>query len=59
MATKSILKSVNIRGKSRVRDFVTALERAEKLTEKEVLLQRPVVEVRTDQIKSLLANYSS
>jgi len=57
--TKSILKSVNIRGKSRVRDFVTALERAEKHTEKEVLLQRPVVEVRPDQIKSLLANYSS
>jgi len=58
MATKSILKNVNIRGRQRVHDFVTALERSEKQPEKEVLLQRPVVEIRSDQMKSLLEHYA-
>ena len=38
MATKSILKNVNIRGRRRVHDFVNALERSIEQPEKEVLL---------------------
>ena len=57
MATKSILKNVNIQGRRRVHDFVNALERSIEQPEKEVLLQRPVVEIHADQIKSFLRDY--
>ena len=58
MATKSILKNVNIRGRRRVHDFVNALERSIEQPEKEVLLQRSVVEIRSDQMRSLLEHYA-
>ena len=58
MATKSILKNVNIRGKRRVNAFVSALEHSMQQPEKEVLLQRPVVEIHTGKIKSFLENYA-
>ena len=57
MATKSILKNVNIRGRRRVHDFVNALERSIEQPEKEVLLQRPVVEIHAYRIKSFLRDY--
>ena len=57
MATKSILKNVNIQGRRRVHDFVNALERSIEQPEKEVLLQHPVVEIHADRIKSFLRDY--
>ncbi len=58
MATKSILKNVNIRGKRRVNPFVIALEHTMQQPEKEDLLQSPVEEIHTGKIKSFLENYA-
>ncbi|MBQ7497308.1 MAG: hypothetical protein IJU00_05685 [Selenomonas sp.] len=46
MATQSILKSVNIKGRKGVRDLVNALEQSEKNRGKEVTMSRTVYEVK-------------
>ena len=56
MATQSILKSVNIKGRKAVRDFVNTLERSEEKRGKEVTMSRTVYEVKGETaIKDLFA----
>ena len=57
MATKSILKNINIKKRSNVRDLVNALEHAEQHCGKEIVMNRPVSEARGSQVKMFLLNY--
>lgn len=50
MATKSILKNVNITDKSSARKFISALENAQNKTSKTVSYTRTVKEVKGDDI---------
>lgn len=55
MATQSVLKSVNIKGRSQVRMFVNALEKAEASRGKRVEMSRSVYEVKDeDKLKDFL-----
>ena len=55
MATQSVLKSVNIKGRSQVRMFVNALEKAEASRGKKVEMSRSVYEVKDeDKLKDFL-----
>ncbi|MCL2355585.1 MAG: hypothetical protein FWC70_00320 [Defluviitaleaceae bacterium] len=51
MATKSMIKSVNIKNKRLAEGLVSALENAEKKSSKEVVLQRRLDEVKGENIK--------
>jgi len=53
MATKSILKNINIREKHMGRSLVNALERAENKSVNEVTISKSCSNVRRDQIKTL------
>ncbi|NLL67111.1 MAG: hypothetical protein GX236_05345 [Clostridiaceae bacterium] len=53
MATKSILKNINIKEKHMGRSLVNALERAEEKTTDEVTISKSCSDVRRDQIKTL------
>lgn len=53
MATKSILKSVDIKDRRLCRQFVKALEYAEKKKSIHVEISKPVREVRGNDIKEL------
>ncbi len=53
MATKSILKNINIREKHLGRSFVNALECAESKTTNEVSISKSCSTVKRDQIKAL------
>ncbi|MBS3885751.1 MAG: hypothetical protein KGZ56_01725 [Dethiobacter sp.] len=53
MATKSILKNVDIRKKSLCRAFVSALENAKKKKSKEVTLSKTCTEIREEKIKEI------
>ena len=53
MATKSIMKNVDIRDRKLCRSFVEALENAEGKGSKEVILSRTFKEVSGDKIKEL------
>lgn len=53
MATSSIFKDVRIKGKNLGRNFVKALENAEKMPVKEVILSKRVQEVKGESIKKL------
>lgn len=53
MATKSILKDININEKHMGRNFVSALENAKDKSCKEVILTKTYNTIRRDQIKSL------
>ncbi len=55
MATKSILKEVNIRNKHLGRKLVSALEHAKHKGSIEVKLSKPVNEVSREQIKELFS----
>ena len=57
MATKSILKNINIKKRSNVRDLVSALEHAEQHRGKEIVMSRPVNEARGSLVKTFLLNY--
>lgn len=50
MATKSILKNVNIKTRQQVRQLTYALENAENKRGKEVILSRTVAELKADQV---------
>ena len=51
MATKSILKNINIKSKTQGNRFASALENAEKFKGKEVSFSRAVSEVRGESVK--------
>lgn len=53
MATKSIMKNVDIRDKKLCRAFVDALENAEGKKSKEVVLSRTFKEISGDKIKKI------
>lgn len=53
MATKSILKNVDIRNKKIGRDFVNALENAHDKVSKEVILSKPCTHVNRQDIRKL------
>ncbi len=49
MATKSILKNINVRGRKQVRRLVNAMERAEKWHGDEVQISRTVSELKSKE----------
>ena len=51
MATKSILKSININGKNQVHNLIKALEYAEEYRGKDVILSRTFSEIKGADIK--------
>lgn len=51
MATKSILKNINIRSKSQGISLANALERAEKFQGKDIVFSRAVSEVKGEDVK--------
>lgn len=53
MATKSVLKNINITEKHLGRSFVSALENAQNKTSKEVVIKKQCSIVKRDQIKAL------
>lgn len=53
MATKSILKNININEKHLGRNFVSALDNAKNKSSKDVVISKSCSHVRRDQIKSL------
>ncbi len=53
MATKSILKNINIRNKSLCRNFLEALENAEGKKGKKVILSKPCIEIKGEKIKEI------
>lgn len=55
MATKSILKSVNIKGHKRVGQLADALEYAERHRGQEVVMSRAVYEVKGDKLKDFFS----
>lgn len=55
MATKSILKEVNVRNKILGRKLVNALEHAKNKGSINVELTKPVNEIRREQIKEIFA----
>ncbi len=55
MATRSIMTSVNIKGRSQVKEFVNALERAETYKGKTVKFSRPVKSVSDEELKKIAA----
>tara|TARA_Y100001933_G_C18957377_1_gene546582 strand:+ start:874 stop:1044 length:171 start_codon:yes stop_codon:yes gene_type:complete len=56
MATKSILKDIDIREKNLGRSLVHALENAEHATGKVVKYSRSFKEIKKDQIKKLFGD---
>lgn len=57
MATKSILKNINVRGRKQVRRLADAMEKAEAFRGKEVVMRHAVVEIKGEQIKDFVAEY--
>lgn len=53
MATKSILKNINIRNRLLCRNLLIALENAEGKKGKKVILSKPYVEVKGKEIKEI------
>lgn len=57
MATKSFLKSVNIKEDRQIRIFANALEKAEQYRAKNLRLGQPVYEVPPEKMHVLLSKY--
>lgn len=55
MATKSILKNINIRSQNAAYRLVNALENAEKFKGESVEVSRPVVEVKKGNMKDFFS----
>jgi hypothetical protein len=53
MATSSIYKEVRVKSRRLCRNFVNALESAENITGKEVLLSKRFQEVKGDNIRKM------
>lgn len=56
MATKSILKNIDIKDKKLGKALVVALENASKKSSKEVTLSRTYSDVRGEKIKEILGD---
>ncbi len=59
MAMRSIMTSVSIKGRSRVKEFVNALERAETYKGKSVNFSRPVKTVTDEELKQMAALFKA
>ena len=57
MATKSFLKSVNIKEDRQIRILANALEKAEQYRAKDLRLGQPVYEVSPEKMHVLLSKY--
>lgn len=57
MATKSIIKNVNIKGRKQVKAMVDALEHAQHHKGKTVIMTRTVNEVRQNKVTEFFSNY--
>lgn len=57
MATKSILKNINIKGRKQTKQFVDALEHAQQHKGKEVTMTRTVNEIKGDKVKAFFARF--
>lgn len=57
MATKSILKNVNIKNKRLGRNFVKALEKAQSEEKKEIKLDSKFQTVKQNEIKDLFRSF--
>lgn len=55
MATKSFLKSINIKTAAQANKLVAALEKAEQIRGEEVKMSRAVHEVKREQVKGFAA----
>lgn len=58
MATKSILKNIDIKQKNLGRSLVVALENASGKTSKDVKLSRTYKDIRGDKIKEIFGDMS-
>lgn len=57
MATKSFLKSVNVKDNKQIRIFAGALEKAEQYRDKNVASGRIAYEVSAEKVQRLLSKY--
>lgn len=57
MATKSFLKSVNVKGNKQIWMLANALEKAEQYRDKNVASERSAYEVSAEKIHNLLSKY--
>ena len=57
MATKSIIKNVNIKGRKQISQLVSALEHAHEYRGEEVIMTRAVSEVKGEKINKFFENY--
>ena len=56
MATKSIIKNVNIKGRKQISQLVSALEHAHEYRGEEVIMTRAVSEVKGEKINKFFEN---
>lgn len=57
MATKSISKNINIKGRTQVKKLVDALEHAHQHRGKTVTMSKAVTEVKGDKVNEFFVNY--
>lgn len=57
MATKSISKNINVKGRKQVKKLVDALEHANQHRGKTVNMSRTVTEVKEDEVNEFFVNY--
>lgn len=58
MATKSIIKNINIKNNELAEKVIFAIESSAKKDPKKVILQNPVEEIRFNDIKKMFADYN-
>ena len=56
MATRSILKNININKRKLINAFVTAMEHAQEKTAKDVQYSRTVSDVKGDELKKIFGD---
>lgn len=57
MATKSISKNINVKGRKQVKRLVDAMEHAHQHRGKTVTMSRAVTEVKGDKVNEFFVNY--
>ncbi|MBO6247168.1 MAG: hypothetical protein J6N55_12925 [Anaerovibrio sp.] len=57
MATKSISKNINVKGRKQVKKLVDALEHANQHRGKTVNMSSTVTEVKEDEVNEFFVNY--
>lgn len=58
MATKSFLKTVDIKDKRLAKDFIFALENAQNKSKENVVISKPVRKLSLEQIESVFSSHS-